>query len=59
MPVVEANGIRLHYESVGSGRPVVFGLTNAGRHLMVVFEIVDDSTVYPITAYEVSQRQSP
>lgn len=24
MPVVEANGIRLHYESVGSGRPVVF-----------------------------------
>jgi uncharacterized DUF497 family protein len=42
-----------------SGRPVVFGLTNAGRHLMVVFEIVDDSTVNPITAYEVSQRQSP
>ena len=24
MPYVDANGIRLHYESVGSGRPVVF-----------------------------------
>ncbi len=24
MPFVDANGVRLHYESVGSGRPVVF-----------------------------------
>jgi uncharacterized DUF497 family protein len=42
-----------------SGRPVVFGLTNAGRHLMVVFEMVDDSMVYPITAYDVSPRKTP
>ena len=39
--------------SNSSGQPVVFGETNAGRHLMVVYEIIDDSTVYPITAYDV------
>ena len=46
-------------QSRSSGRPVVFGLTAAGRHLMVVFEVVDDTMVYPITAYEVSPRQTP
>ena len=42
--------------SRSSGRPVVFGDTNAGRHLMVVYETVDRDTVYPITAYEVPRR---
>ncbi len=41
--------------SRSSGRPVVFGDTNAGRHLMVVFEEIDDETVYPITAYDVPE----
>jgi uncharacterized DUF497 family protein len=40
-----------------SGCPVVFGTTHAGRHLMVVYELVEKNTVYPITAYEVSRRQ--
>jgi hypothetical protein len=40
-----------------SGRPVVFGDTNAGRRLMVVYELVDDETIYPVTAYDVSRRQ--
>jgi hypothetical protein len=39
-----------------SGRPVVFGDTSAGRHLMVVYERVDAVTVYPVTAYEVPRR---
>jgi uncharacterized DUF497 family protein len=39
-----------------TGRPVVFGNTSTGRHLMVVYESVDAVTVYPITAYEVSRR---
>jgi len=43
--------------SRSSGRPVVFGDTHAGRHLMVVFEVIDASTVYPVTAYEVPRRR--
>jgi uncharacterized DUF497 family protein len=39
-----------------TGRPVVFGDTSTGRHLMVVYEETDEQTVYPITAYEVPRR---
>ena len=39
--------------SRSSGRPVVFGDTSAGRHLMVVYDEIDADTVYPVTAYEV------
>ena len=42
--------------SRSSGRPVVFGDTNASRHLMVVYETIEADTVYPITAYEVPRR---
>lgn len=42
--------------SRSSGRPVVFGNTSTGRHLMVVYESVDANTVYPITAYEAPRR---
>lgn len=43
--------------SASSGRPVVFGDTRAGRHLMVVYELIDPDTVYPVTAYDVPRRQ--
>ena len=43
--------------SRSSDRPVVFGDTRAGRHLMVVYEQIDADTVYPVTAYDVSRRQ--
>ena len=43
--------------SRSSGRPVVFGDTSGGRHLMVVYEEVDEGTVYPVTAFEVPRRQ--
>jgi uncharacterized DUF497 family protein len=43
--------------SRSSGRPVIFGDTRGDRHLMVVYEIIDQHTVYPITAYEVQRRQ--
>jgi uncharacterized DUF497 family protein len=43
--------------SRSSGRPVVFGDTSAGRHLMVVYEEIDADTVYPVTAYDVPRRQ--
>lgn len=43
--------------SRSSGRLVVFGDTSTGRHLMVVYEEIDADTVYPVTAYEVPERQ--
>jgi uncharacterized DUF497 family protein len=45
--------------SRSTGRPVVFGDTSSGRHLMVVYEEVDVDTVYPVTAYDVPRRQQP
>jgi hypothetical protein len=34
-----------------------FGWTDTGRHIIVVWEVVDDDpmTVYPVTAYEVPE----
>ena len=42
-----------------SGRPVIFGDTSTGRHLMIVYEQIDTDTVYPVTAYEVPRTQRP
>jgi hypothetical protein len=45
--------------SNSSGYPVTFGWTPTGRHIMVVWEEVDDDpwTVRPITAYDVPERR--
>jgi len=43
--------------SHSSGRPVVFGDTLGGRHLIVVIDVIDDDTVYPVTAYDVPKRK--
>jgi uncharacterized DUF497 family protein len=40
-------------ESRSTGRPIAFGYTSGGRYLACVFELLDESTVYPITAFEV------
>lgn len=45
--------------SRSSGKPVVFGDTSAGRHLIVVYEKIDANTVYPITAYDVPRKKRP
>ena len=39
--------------SHSSGRPIAFGETAAGKHLARVYELLDDMTVLPVTAYEV------
>ena len=44
--------------SRSSGCPVVFGDTSTGRHLMVVYEVIDEGMVYPVTAYDVPRRGS-
>lgn len=36
-----------------NGRSVAFGETSNGKYLKVVYELLDDLTVYVITAYEV------
>lgn len=36
-----------------SGRPVVIGYAPDGRLILVVYEEIDDITVYLVTAYEV------
>jgi hypothetical protein len=40
-------------ESRSSGYPIAFGRTSTGRTIAVVFEMIDEDTAYPITAYEV------
>jgi uncharacterized DUF497 family protein len=42
-------------ESDSSGRPIVFGPARDGRLIAVVYEWIDDTTVYPITAFPVEE----
>jgi hypothetical protein len=50
-----------NYESAdasgSSGRPCIFGHTADGRHIVVIYEELDDETVVPVTAYEVPRRR--
>jgi hypothetical protein len=41
--------------SHSSGRPATFGWTSTGKHIIVIWEEVqeDPLTAYPVTAYEV------
>ena len=41
--------------SRSSGLPTVWGYTEDGRYIMVVFEELDESTILPVTAYEVPE----
>ncbi|NIL95642.1 MAG: hypothetical protein GTO62_00450 [Planctomycetales bacterium] len=48
-----------NYESEGishsSHRPCVFGYTPDQVYIIVVYDPIDENTVYPITAYEVAE----
>ena len=50
-----------NYESKGksqsSGRPCVYGHVPDGRHIVVIYEEIDDETVIPVTAYEAPERR--
>ena len=39
-------------ESRSSGRPVAIGATRTGRTILVVYDEIDEDTVYPVTAYD-------
>lgn len=43
--------------SRASGNPMVFGYADDGRYIAVVFVEIDESTIYPVTAYEVEDEQ--
>jgi hypothetical protein len=41
--------------SQSSGLPCVFGYTEDGRYIIVIYEEPDEGTIYPVTAYDVSE----
>lgn len=41
--------------SRSSGRLIANGETHTGMYIFVAFEMIDDVTIYPITAYEVER----
>jgi hypothetical protein len=42
-----------HGTSRSSGRPMVWGYTPAGDYIAIVYEELDEDTVYPVTAFPV------
>lgn len=40
-------------QSRSSGRRIAFGGTSTGKYLACVYELLDDATVLPVTAFEV------
>ena len=42
--------------SRSTGRPIAFGLSDDGRMLACVYELVDEVDVIPVTAYEVEDE---
>ena len=41
--------------SRSSGRPCCWGVTADGRQIFCVYEFLDDMTIIPVTAYDVSE----
>ncbi len=41
--------------SKASGRPMAFGYTESGAYIGVVYEEVDENSVYPVTAFELDE----
>lgn len=41
--------------SRSSGRPLAFGFTADGRFVVVIYELLDKWTIYPVTAYEIEK----
>jgi uncharacterized DUF497 family protein len=59
LTVDDVEHVLFNYESTdvshSSGLPCVFGHTPDGTYIIVVYELVDEDTVYPVTAYEVPE----
>ena len=44
-----------HVVSRSSGRPMVYGFTPSREYIVVIYEEIDESSVYPVTAYPVEE----
>jgi uncharacterized DUF497 family protein len=42
--------------SASSGRPLAGGFADDGRLIICVYELIDETTVLPITAYEPTEK---
>ncbi len=42
-------------ESHSSDRHIAMGMTSTGRYLCCVYELIDETTIYPFTAYEIDR----
>ncbi len=49
------NHPRRRTASRSSGRPMTFGRTPSGENIVVIYDEIDDTSVYPITAYLVEE----
>ena len=45
----------LQIASHSSGRPAALGHTEDGRFIIAIYELIDDMTVVPVTAYEIDE----
>jgi uncharacterized DUF497 family protein len=41
--------------SRSTGRPCCFGYTPGGDYIIVIYDQVDEDTIYPVTAFEVME----
>ncbi|ETX07942.1 DUF4258 domain-containing protein [Candidatus Entotheonella palauensis] len=59
LTVVDVEYVLATFESEdvsrSSGRPCVFGYTPDGTYIIVVYERLEDDTLYPVTAYPVPE----
>ena len=42
-------------KSRSSGLPAAFGYAYDGRYIIAIFEVLDEMTIVPVTAYEVDE----
>jgi len=42
-------------KSRSSGLPAAFGYAHDGRYIIAIYEMLDETTVIPVTAYEVDE----
>lgn len=44
--------------STSTGKPMAFGRTSDGRYITAIYEMIDEWTVLPITAFEVPEPRA-
>lgn len=59
LTIDDVEHVLANFESEGvsrsSGQPCVFGHAPDGTYIIVVYELIDEGTIYPVTAYEVPE----